>query len=400
MADRTLEFIDIDAEEEDLPKKKKKVNLTEKELGERYDDTSARILQDRNDFMLPQIRDLVDKQRWINLRPDYQRRHRWDKVKQSRLIESLLMNAPVPPIFLYETELSRYEVMDGQQRLASIVDFYKGKLALQGLSVWSALEGRKYSELPTHLKRGLDRRRVSAVILLAESSPKTADDFPDIRKEIFERLNTGGTALNHQELRNCVFAGAFNKLIIELARGARFCQMWDIPPYDKNIDSKGRVSEALRDNILFQTMADCQIVLRFFAFRDAANVKGSVKRMLDNSMRKRRNVSEIEIQQLRNVFDSRLRTVHAIFGKDAFKLPAQRGGKHSRPLFDALMIAVDRLWNKRTGLIRAKSKVRAKIKALLSREKYYEIIIGRPNTADAVKARIALVEKSLRSAIS
>ena len=274
--DRALDLVDIDAEEEDLSKKKRKQKLTDKELSKRYDETSARILQDRNDFMLPQIRDLVDKQRWINLTPDYQRRHRWDKTKQSRLIESLLMNAPVPPIFLYETELNRYEVMDGQQRLASIIDFYKGKLTLQDLSVWSALEGRKYSTLPTHLQRGLDRRRISAVVLLAESSPPETDDFPDIRKEVFERLNTGGTALNHQELRNCVFAGSFNKLLIELARGPNFCRMWDIPQYKNNVDSKGRVTEALRDNSLFQTMGDCQIVLRFFAFRDAKNVKGSV----------------------------------------------------------------------------------------------------------------------------
>jgi hypothetical protein len=96
MMDRAPDLVDIDAEEEDLSKKKRKQKLTDKELSKRYDETSARILQDRNDFMLPQIRDLVDKQRWINLTPDYQRRHRWDKTKQSRLIESLLMKHSRP----------------------------------------------------------------------------------------------------------------------------------------------------------------------------------------------------------------------------------------------------------------------------------------------------------------
>jgi hypothetical protein len=392
--------IDVDAQEEDIARKKGKKKLSDKELSELYDRTSARILQDRNDFMLPQIRDLVDKQRWINLRPEYQRRHRWDKVKQSRLIESLLMNAPVPSIFLYEVELNRYEVMDGQQRLASIIDFYKGALALEGLTVWAELEGRTYSELPTHLKRGLDRRRISAVILLAESSPASADDFPDIRKEVFERLNTGGTALNPQELRNCVFAGPFNKMIIALAQGTLFCRMWGIPPYRVNVDKKGHITDALRQNKLFSSMGDCQIVLRFFAFRDLKNVKGSVKRMLDTAMTENRDMGDDHFAELQKTFNSRLNLVSKIFGRDAFRLPDSRGGKHSRPLFDALMIAADRLWEDRKELTSKRSRAQAKVKALLMRENSYEIIVGRPNTAEAVKTRIALVEKALRSAIS
>ncbi len=85
--------------EEEFSKSKSKKPATDADLEKLYDDTSSRILQERNDFFLPQIRDFVQKERWVNLRPEYQRRRRWDKKKQSKLIESLLMNVPEITMF-------------------------------------------------------------------------------------------------------------------------------------------------------------------------------------------------------------------------------------------------------------------------------------------------------------
>jgi hypothetical protein len=215
--DKVLKQELLDEQEEEAPKKRGGRRTTNPELERLYEQSSARILQERNDFFLPQIRDFISKDQWVNLRPEYQRRHRWDKKKQSRLIESLLMNVPVPPVFLYEGELNRYEVMDGQQRLVSLLEFYNNKLALTGLDAWAGLNGRKYRDLPSKLQRGLDRRRISAVVLLAESAAPEQFGTTDIRREVFSRLNTGGTTLNVQELRNCIFAGPFNDLIIALA---------------------------------------------------------------------------------------------------------------------------------------------------------------------------------------
>jgi Protein of unknown function DUF262 len=124
---------DFEIEEDQVNAKHKKKKVTPTDLAKLYDDTSGRILQERNDYLLAQNRDFVLTKKWVNLRPEYQRRRRWDDKKQSRLIESLLMNVPVPPIFLYETDLSRYEVMDGQQRLVSIIDFYSNNIVLDGL---------------------------------------------------------------------------------------------------------------------------------------------------------------------------------------------------------------------------------------------------------------------------
>lgn len=175
-----------------------------KALEKKFAETAFKLTQERNDFLLPQILDFVRKEKWLNLRPEYQRRLVWDVAKRSLFIESLLLNVPIPPLFLYEWELSRYEVMDGQQRLNAIVEFYENAYALKGLERWKELNGLRFKDLPETLQRGLDRRRISATVLLVESSRDTPPQMNDIRKLVFERLNTGGQQLNAQELRNCL----------------------------------------------------------------------------------------------------------------------------------------------------------------------------------------------------
>src|SRR4051812_15095269 len=144
-----------------------KSKLSPAEIEQKYDSGQNRLNQERNDFLLPQILDFVKQKKWLNLRPEYQRRLVWDRTKKSRFIESLLMNIPVPPVFLYETDLSRYEVMDGQQRLNTIVEFYDNQLRLSGLEIWSPLNGLTFQQCPPRIKSGLDRRRISANVLLA-----------------------------------------------------------------------------------------------------------------------------------------------------------------------------------------------------------------------------------------
>jgi hypothetical protein len=287
--------------------------------------------------------------------------------------------------------------MDGQQRLVSIIDFYSNKLELRGLKAWSDLNGLTYGELPGRLKRGLDRRRISAVTLLAESAASENLPFGDIRREVFERLNTGGTALNAQELRNCIYGGPFNELIVDLARDPMFCSMWNIPIHSRSLSSSKL--ERLQKNELFSKMADCQIVLRYFAFREKEHVIGSVKSMLDSTMRRHRYADKSKIKEFRDLFNSRLSKIHEIFGNDAFKLPESRGSRYSRPLFDALMIAFDRLWDRRSKFRAKRSQLRAKLNSLLRHEKSYAIIIGRPNTAKALRRRISSVENAFKSVL-
>ena len=190
------------------------------EIRKKFEETAFGLTQERSDFLLPQIIDFVAKKKWINLRPEYQRRLVWDVKKRSAFIESLLLNIPIPTLFLYERELGRYEVMDGQQRINAVEDFYAGKYALKGLEKWKELNGFKHSDLPEVLRRGLDRRRLSATVVVLDSTkprPTPGAGDNDVRKMVFERLNTGGQHLNPQELRNCLYAGPFNDLLIRLA---------------------------------------------------------------------------------------------------------------------------------------------------------------------------------------
>lgn len=325
-------------------------SLTNREIENLYDSGEYRLHQERNDFLLPQVVDFVKTKRWINLHPEYQRRLVWDVKKKSLLIESFLMNVPIPPVFLYEYDLSRYETMDGQQRLNTIVEFYNNRFKLSGLTTWSALNDRTYSDCPPRIQKGLDRRRLSAVILLAESGGQLSS-ISNVRHTVFERLNTGGQNLNAQELRNCLYSGPFNDLLIELAGNRTFNEIWEIPPYEEHITG-GQISATLRQDRLFRRMNDCELVLRFFAFRHASRLRGAVKTILDNCMKEHRELTEPQVAEFKKAFLTRLELAKELFGKQTFRIP-QRGRvtKLSIPLYDATMVALDRHFKSREKLL-------------------------------------------------
>jgi Protein of unknown function DUF262 len=373
---------------------------TTKYLEKKFGETAFRLTQERNDFFLPQVRDFVSQKRWLNLRPEYQRRLVWDDQKRSLFIESLLLNVPIPPVFLYEWDLSRYEVMDGQQRLNCIVDFFENGFALKGLEKWSELNGSRYRDLPETLKRGLDRRRISATVLLVGSADQTVPEQSDVRKLVFERLNTGGQQLNAQELRNCLYAGPFNDLLIKLSRHRAFTDIWEIPPYEENVDRRGDVSEALRNNPKYRRMQDCEIVLRFFAFRKRSNIKGSVRAMLDRCMVEHLHATDEDIFRLEKDFVERLELAAKVFGKAVFRYEDEDGRwQLSVPLYDGVMVALDRLWQRRKNLILSKADAVAKVTHVLKNEANFEVIVGRPNTARAVQKRMDILAKAIESAI-
>lgn len=366
--------------------------LSDREISRSYEEGKFRVTQEKSDFLLHQIIDFVQTRNWVNPNPEYQRRLVWDVKKKSLLIESLLMNVPVPPIFLYEYELNRYEVMDGQQRLNTIIDFYNNRFTLKGLKTWPSLNGRKYDDCPLEIKRGLDRRRISATVILVESSSFSRESGEDLRRIVFERLNTGGINLNPQEIRNCLFSSEFNEGIIRLAGDRLFNNIWGIPPYEDNIDKENNVSKKLLENGYYKRMKDCQIILRFFAFRKRSKIKGSVKTILDHCMKENMRLNKTDVAELENIFLSRLKLAYDIFGEETFKIQ-QSNKKYnlSIPLYDSVMIAIDQLWDRRNELTSNKDLIKKDLQNKIKDTNLYEYIVGRPNTAKAIKHRLDAV---------
>ena len=197
-------------------KKTEDVAYSDNDINEKYIKGEVRIVTEQARYPLNTIVSMLDSDDY-ELDPEFQRRHRWNTQRRSRLIESFIMNVPIPPIFLYEDSYSHYQVMDGLQRLTAIYDFYTDRLTLDGLQEWSELNGRKYTNLPDKIKRGVDRRYLSSIILLQETA-KDKFEADRLKQLVFERINSGGVKLEYQESRNAIYDGPLNKLCIKLSR--------------------------------------------------------------------------------------------------------------------------------------------------------------------------------------
>ncbi len=373
---------------------------TESNIEAKYDSGQARIVIQRNDFLVPNIMQMLSNKDILDLSPTYQRRSRWNAIKQSHLIESLLMNVPIPPIFLYERDLAKYEVMDGQQRLSAIRDFVDNRFALRHLTKWPELNGRRYVDLPSRIQAGLMRRGVAAVIILTESG-QDVEAAIELRQYVFERLNTGGESLNAQEMRNCIYASPFNEMLIRLARSDLFTSAWGIPP--KESTEPHKVSKALAANRLYATMSDCEIALRYFAFKDLSSFKSGVKRTLDRHMRDMRSLDEAACRACEEEYISLLGTASRIFGERVFRLPGKSGdldGRRSIPLSDALLLGLHAVRGQAATLVSKSSAILDRLRDALNDEKTHEAIVGRGNTRQAIEERIGLMRGLLQTAIA
>jgi hypothetical protein len=135
-------------------------------------------------------------EQWNNkllILPDIQREYVWDNAKASRLIESLILNIPIPVLYFAETDEAKYEIFDGHQRVKSIVNYLNGVFPLSGLAVLREYRGKRFLELPEREQRFLKMRTLRTILISIES-------HPNMKFEIYERLTTGSISLNAQEL--------------------------------------------------------------------------------------------------------------------------------------------------------------------------------------------------------
>ena len=371
--------------------------FSDEEIDSQIGSQPFRVVYQTNNFLLPQIRDLIVDGDDVNLRPEYQRRLRWTNIQKSLLIESLLLNVPVPPVFFYENDLARYEVMDGQQRLNAIKEFLNNAFKLRGLQIIPTLNGRTYAQLPAKVKRSLDRASISAIVLLQESKSKInkpgSSKFYELRRFVFERLNTGGKRLSAQEIRNAIYAGHFNELIVELSRDRTFTRIWDIPPYTSSDPSEYYEEEIRQRNSLHRTMGDCQLVLRFFALDNDALIQGSMKSMLDRCMERNVDCTPSAAEAMKERFLSRLNLADYLFDGQPFALAPAKTGRAYRPVagvYDGVMAALDGLWDKRAALKNRKADIQAAYAKLVNEQSAGGSLTGSANTAADIKKRIGI----------
>ncbi|MGX7344956.1 DUF262 domain-containing protein [Acetobacter pasteurianus] len=381
-------------EEEDDQENGQALPETDQEIEDAYANNVFRVIYQTNNFFLPQIKDLINGREVLNLRPEYQRRLRWPAKKKSLLIESLLLNIPIPPIYFFENDLARYEVMDGQQRLNAIHGFLQNDFALVGMEKMPFLNGRRYSRLPPKVRRGLERASISSIILLQETRSDEHDPYL-VRRYVFERLNTGGEKLNPQELRNSIYKGPFNDLLVKLARNPSFCRIFDIPEYSLVDENEYYENETRQKNSLYRTMGDCQLVLRCFALLEDNNISGSMRGILDRCMKENRGISQSEIEKKELLFSDSIVACEEIFEGSAFRLLPDKLGRRrvSAALYDALVVSFMRRHNEIPNFLKNKETIRLKVDDLLRRDS--ELMTGQANTAQSIKSRLEAINSIL-----
>lgn len=247
----------------------------------------------------------------IQLAIEYQRKYVWDPPKASRLIESLLLNVPIPVCYFAEDESGAYEVIDGLQRLTTIRNFLDGAFALTGLSVLSELDNKYFKDLAPRDQRRLENRTIRCIVI-------TEDSHPDIKFDVFERLNTGAAMLTAQELRNSVYRGALNDELKRIVADERFQKLLGSPT-NKRMDSE-------------------ELVLRYFALTEGLEAyKPPLRQFLNEYMRTHRQAPPDTIRTER--FLDCCETVHDVFGPTPFRTPGSRN-LLNKAMFDALMVPV------------------------------------------------------------
>jgi hypothetical protein len=175
--------------------------------------------------------------------PDYQREFVWKPDRQSLFIESVLLGVPLTPFLVSEDDNNRLEIIDGSQRIRTLIAFYENNLRLRKLKKLNSINSAKFKDLPRKLQNTINNRDFK-VIVVSENADQ------GIRKDIFERINTSSEKLTDSEIRKGAYSGDFYDLIIELKNYPPLSSVCPIPVSKAN---RGEYEE---------------LILRFFTYTD------------------------------------------------------------------------------------------------------------------------------------
>jgi len=246
----------------------------------------------------------------IVIRPEYQRLFRWSHSQKVKLIESILLGIPVPSIFVYQDQSGIWELVDGLQRVSSILQFFgvlegEEPLELEGTKYIPTLEGIKWineenpqMQLPPNLQLTFKRAKLNLTIILNESDDRA-------KFEVFQRLNTGGSNASNQEVRNNVM------IMIDPEKYEWFNSMAE------NDDFLTCLSLSER---LIEEQYQMELLLRYIALNHFEyNKKKDVGDFLDDINDMLLNDQTIDFVQIKNQFEFTFSALNRILAEKAFK---------------------------------------------------------------------------------
>ena len=316
--------------------------------------------------------------------PPMQREYVWDTGRASRLIESLLLNIPVPPVYFAERHDAVHEIVDGHQRVRSIVEYMNNQFGLTGIQILEEYARLRFHQLPQKEQRFLKARTLRAVVIGAES-------HANMKFEVFERLNTGGIALNPQELRNSLYRGPLNDLLHELVRSCTAFR------------------NAIGTRRPRRRMVDQELVLRWLAFRDYLSAyRPPLKRFLNEYMREHQEADTDWLEMRSQYFCETMTRLYATLGRKAFRLIDEDGewlrdqeGRRlpkgvNRALFDAQGTAF--AWTDDPQLENRRDEVVRAIAHELRRDELQDAVRRATGDKARIRLRITAMVRSLREA--
>lgn len=272
------------------------------------------------------------KSKELTISPDYQRLFRWEEEQQSRFVESLILEMPVPPVFVIEGDDGVYELIDGLQRISSYLHFRGERLGettddyliLHGCDIVSELNGLTFDQLPKALQIKLKRTFIRLEVIRKESEPS-------LKYHMFKRLNTGGELLSDQEVRNCTIRLLGSK-------GIDFLEACS-----KNEDFKSVIQKLSSDKR--KTKYDQELVLRFFAIKnDIEHYKYPVTEYLTQYLEKMtKEEIPFDYQKEKNIFERTFQYIKENWGAEAFSGKTANGtAKNEFVLyyFDGITISI------------------------------------------------------------
>ena len=262
----------------------------------------------------------------IILEVPFQRHYIWRDDKASQLIESIIMNVPIPPIYFAEEDDGRWLVVDGLQRLTSLLRFFQNEFGLKKLDILNELEGKKFKDLPPKAKSLLSNGQLRVNVI-------RKDSHEAIKYDIFMRLNKGAVTLNYQELRNCLYRGNLNdiaKRIVE--ENTSFLKILNLKqPHDRFLD----VEFVIRFLSLY-----CNLKVDEKGNYTIEGYRGRMVTFINEFMKGMEKISIDEAEKLEKIFNNTITKVISVFGTDlAFRDLTSTKGKVNKALADCILLS-------------------------------------------------------------